>query len=178
MRSFKENLKRKNSKLMRYCMAVRVCWSTISSWFIFHVVVVEKITRRIGDNYCRALFIEVLTASADSSRIGLSLVRDLLIAYYKCFVIHIGIGVWCRWVSWWEMCIVLLWNPVVVQVYSCFCWAHIFFDMLNFDVDKLFDAGAPGLWKGVVPDGSRWSSFSARSSQLFHVTQSSEGAAI
>ena len=64
--------------------------------FMIHVVVVEKITRRIGDNYCRALFIEVLTASADSSRIGLSLVRDLLIAYYKCFVIHIGIGVWCR----------------------------------------------------------------------------------
>ena len=64
--------------------------------FMIHVVVVEKITRRIGDNYCRALSIEVLTASADSSRIGLSLVRDLLITYYKCFVIHIGIGVWCH----------------------------------------------------------------------------------
>ena len=63
---------------------------------MIHVVVVEKITRRIGDNYCRALSIEVLTASADSSRIGLSLVRDLLITYYKCFVIHIGIGVWCH----------------------------------------------------------------------------------
>ena len=102
----------------------------------------------------------MLNASADSSCIltGFSLVRDLLIACYKCFVILIGIGVWCRWVSRWQMCcceIHWLCRYIVVSAKQIFL-RHA---KICSDVDKLFDAGAPGLWKGAVPDGSRWSSF-------------------